>query len=140
MSGRAGGGIGSAGWVSIVLGAGALLNGVVMLIDSVDWFGAVATATGDLNVHLVRDVGEAFTAAGVALIWAGLRPGVRFPLTAVASVFLTLHALGHVYETSVGELPHGSWLEDLPGVYLPALVVLYLTFRSLSAQRVLEVS
>jgi hypothetical protein len=124
--------IGAAGWVSIVIGAGAVLNGVVMLFDSVDWFGAIATDTGELNVHLVRDVGEAFAAAGVALIWGGLRPAVRFPLSAVASVFLTLHALGHVYETSVGELPHGSWLADLPGVYLPALVVLYLTVRSYS--------
>jgi hypothetical protein len=124
--------IGAAGWVLVVLGAGALVNGVLMLFDSVDWFGAVATATGDLNVHLVRDVGEAYTAAGVALIWGGLRPALRFPLSAVASVFLMLHALGHVYETSVGELPHGSWLEDLPGVYLPAVIVLYLTIRSAS--------
>jgi len=124
--------IGAAGWVLVVLGAGALVNGVLMLFDSVDWFGAVATATGDLNVHLVRDVGEAYTAAGVALIWGGLRPALRFPLSAVASVFLMLHALGHVYETSVGELPHGSWLEDLPGVYLPAVIVLYLTIRSSS--------
>lgn len=131
--------IGAAGWVSVVLGVGALANGVLMLFDSVDWFGAIATATGDLNVHLVRDVGEAFAAAGVALIWGGLRPAVRFPLSAVASVFFTLHAVGHVYETAVGELPHGSWLEDLPGVYLPALVVLHLTARSFS-QRPSEVS
>ena len=124
--------IGTAGWISIVIGAGSLLNGVIMLFDSVDWFGAVAAATGDLNVHLVRDVGEAFAAAGVALVWGGLRPALRFPLSVVASVFFTLHALGHVYETAVGELPHGSWLADLPGVYLPAVVVLYLTVRSFS--------
>jgi len=132
MESRVGNGIGAAGWVSVVLGVGALVNGVLMLFDSVDWFGAVASATGDLNVHLVRDVGEAFAAAGVALIWGGVRPALRFPLSAVASVFFTLHALGHVYETSVGELPHGSWLEDLPGVYLPAVLVLYLTVRSYS--------
>ena len=124
--------IGTAGWISVVIGAGSLLNGVIMLFASVDWFGAVAAVTGDLNVHLVRDVGEAFAAAGVALIWGGLRPALRFPLSVVASVFFTLHALGHVYETAVGELPHGSWLADLPGVYLPAIVVLYLTVRSFS--------
>jgi hypothetical protein len=127
--------IGVAGWVSVVLGAGALLNGVIMLFDSVGWFGALATATGELNVHLVRDVGEAFAAAGVALIWGGLRPALRFPLTAVAAVFFTLHAVGHVYETLVGELPHGSWLADLPGVYVPALVVLFLTARSIPPRR-----
>ncbi|MGI9431320.1 MAG: hypothetical protein ACR2PQ_03855 [Myxococcota bacterium] len=124
--------IGTAGWISIVLGAASLLNGMIMLFDSVDWFGAVAAATGDLNVHLVRDVGEAYAAAGLALVWGGLRPAHRFPLFVVAAVFFTLHALGHVYETAVGELPHDSWLVDLPGVYLPAIVILFLTVRSFS--------
>ncbi len=132
-------GIDAAGWVSIVLGSGALLNGLIMLFDSVDWFGAIATATGELNVHLVRDVGEAYAAAGVALIWAGLRPSLRFPLTVVAAVFIVLHALGHVYETSVGELPHHSWLADLPGVYLPAVVLLVLIAKARSP-RPLEAS
>ena len=128
-----GAGLGAVGWILLAVGAGLFLNGVVMLFDSVRWFGLIASDTGHLNVHLVRDVGEAYATTGVALLWGALRPGVRGPLVAVAATFLSLHALGHVYETAVGELPHDSWLEDLPGVYLPAVLVSALAIHSLRA-------
>ena len=38
------------------------------------------------------------------------------------------HALLHVYDTAAGNLPASHWWLDLPGVYLPALVLLYATF------------
>jgi hypothetical protein len=36
--------------------------------------------------------------------------------------------MGHVRETAVGELASFHWLEDLPGVYLPALAMLVMVF------------
>lgn len=127
--------LGIAGWLLLALGLGFLANGLVMLFDSVDWFGLIATDTGALNVHFVRDVGAAYAASGVALVWGALRPSARGPLTAVATVFLGIHALGHVYETSVGELPPDSWWSDLPGVHLPALVLVVLSFLFLRNPR-----
>lgn len=127
--------LGAAGWVLLLLGVGAGANGLIMLFDSVAWFGLIATDTGALNVHLVRDVGEAYATVGVALVWAALRPAVRGPLAAVAAVFLVLHSLGHVYETSVGELPPDAWLADVPGVHLPAAVVAALALAALKRSR-----
>jgi hypothetical protein len=55
-------------------------------------------------------------------------------LTVVAAIFLGLHSMGHVYETAVGQLPADSWLADLPGVHLPALLVIALAFSFLRAE------
>lgn len=118
-----------ASWILLVMGIGAAVNGIWMLLDAVRWFGLLASATGDLNVHLVRDVGAAYATVGVALVWAARRPAARLPLTATAAVFLGLHAAGHVFETATGALPPDHWVEDVPGVYLPALVTLILAVR-----------
>lgn len=120
-------------WLLAVLGAGAILNALVMLASSERWFAAVAHHAGAFNVHLVRDVAFAYAATGLALLWAAFRPALRGPLCAVAGAFLLLHALGHVFETATGALPPAHWLEDAPGVYLPALVVVWIALRSLPA-------
>jgi len=107
-----------------VLGALLLANGVIMIAATAPWFAAVAKETGPLNEHLVRDVGAAYVATGAALLWAAFAPAQRRALSAVAAVFLVLHALGHVVEIATGRLGAHHWLEDLPGVFLPALVTL----------------
>ena len=113
-------------WLGLLtlLGLGSLLNGLWMLADAAGWFASVAADVTPFNVHLVRDVGAAYLAAGVALLWAALRVEWRGPLVAVATVFHGLHALGHVRETWSGELASAHWWADLPGVYLPALILL----------------
>lgn len=110
------------------LGAGSSLNGVWMLLDAAGWFGRVASDVSPFNVHFVRDIGAAYLASGVALLWAAWRPAWRLSLVAVAAVFHVLHAIGHVRETASGELAGFHWLEDLPGVYLPALAMLVMVF------------
>lgn len=129
-------------WLTIalrVIGAFAILNGVVMLLESVSWFGAVASDTGPINVHFVRDVGAAYCAAGVAVLWAAERPALRGALLTVASVFLGIHALAHVYEIATGALPVGHWVEDFPGVFLPAIVTTWAAVAALTGEpRALE--
>jgi hypothetical protein len=121
----------AAGVILTVLGVGACLNGLWMLLDAARWFGLVAASTGPSNVHLVRDVGAAYLTSGVALLWAARRPPLRGPLAAVAGVFLGLHALTHVLEAASGVTSPGHLLEDLPGVHLPALLVTWLAVASL---------
>lgn len=113
-----------------VLGAGALANGLAMLLAAGPWFARVASDTGPYNAHLVRDVGAAYLAAGTALIWGGLRPALRGPLAAVALVFLGLHAATHALELLSGHV-HGSMALEILGVYLPALLVLFLAAAAL---------
>jgi hypothetical protein len=110
----------------VLLGIGSALNGLWMLLDASGWFTRVAADVAPFNVHFVRDVGAAYLATGAALVAAAFRPAWRVPLVATALVFHGLHALGHVRETASGELASFHWLEDLPGVHLPALVMLVL--------------
>ena len=109
-----------------VLGIGSVVNGAWMQLDAAGWFGRVASDVAPFNVHFVRDVGAAYLATGAALLAAALRPAWRVPLVATAAIFHGLHALGHLRETASGELASFHWIEDLPGVYLPAIVMLAL--------------
>ena len=120
------------GWLLLVIGVGSLANALWMLAGPMHWYTDLPAAvpdTGPFNPHFVRDIGCAFLTAGVALVWAALVPGLRFPLVSVAALFFAAHALLHVYDTAVGNLPHTHWWLDLPGVYLPALLLAVAAFR-----------
>ncbi len=113
----------------LLLGASNLANGLWMLFGAPSWYAAVASDTGPLNVHFVRDIGAAFAAAGVALVWGAFAPALRGALATVAAVFLGLHAATHVLETLRGV--HGVSPLELFGVHLPALLVLILAVAAL---------
>lgn len=121
------------GW-AIVLGVfalGSVANGVWMLADPELWFTDLPAGVPDFgpyNEHFVRDIGAAFLTFGAALGWAALRPAARLPLVAVTALFYGLHAAGHVYDTARGFVDAHHWWLDLPGVYLPALLLGLLTW------------
>jgi hypothetical protein len=103
-----------------------------MLAGPMHWYEELPAAvpdTGPFNPHFVRDIGCAFLTVGVALAWAAVAPRLRFALSAVAALFYAAHALLHVYDTAVGNLPHSHWWLDLPGVYLPAALLVLVTWR-----------
>ncbi len=108
-----------------------IANGLSMLAGPLRWYHAVLEPVPALDLiteHFVRDVGCAFLTAGIALAWAAYRPSLRAPLVGVATVFFVLHAALHVFDTARGYLEPHHWLEDLPGVYLPALLLAALSF------------
>lgn len=114
------------GWLFAILGAGMLANAVWMLAGPMHWYHELPAGvphTGPFNPHFVRDIGCAFLTTGIALVWAARSPRWRLPLAATASVFLTAHALLHIFDTAVGNLPSEHWLLDFAGVYLPAIVL-----------------
>jgi hypothetical protein len=113
-------------WLLLLMGAGSLINGVWMLVDPELWYTDLPAAVpdfGPLNEHFVRDIGCAFTTVGVALAWAAFVPRFRPPLVATAAVFFVAHAVLHVYDTMRGAVDAHHWWLDLPGVYLPALLL-----------------
>ena len=115
-------------------GVANLTHAAWMLLDPAGWYTGLPAAvpdTGPLNAHFVRDIGGAFAATGVALLWAALRPRLRAPMLAIAGVFYVLHAVIHVTDTLAGRLPASHWLIDAPGVYLPALVMVAVTLAAL---------
>lgn len=114
------------GWVLLLLGIGMIANALWMLAGPMHWYHELPAAvpdTGPFNPHFVRDIGCAFLTVGVALIWASRSMRVRWPLTVIATLFLGAHALLHVYDTGVGNLPRDHWYLDFAGVYLPVLIL-----------------
>jgi hypothetical protein len=116
------------GWgiVLLLLGLGAVANALWMLADPLHWYHDLPAAvpdTGPFNEHFVRDIGCAFLAVGVAQVWAAFAPAYRAPLVAVAALFAVGHAVLHVFDTARGAVPGDHWWLDLPGVYLPAVVL-----------------
>ncbi len=119
-------------WLLVVLGVGMAVNAVWMLVDPGRWYRDLPAAVPDFgpyNEHFVRDIGCAFGAVALALLWAAWRPVWRLPLVGVAAFFLTAHAVLHVYDTVRGFVDAHHWWLDLPGVYLPALLLIALFLR-----------
>ena len=118
------------GWLLLALGILMLGNSLWMLAGPMHWYTDLPAGvpdTGPFNPHFVRDIGCAFLTVGVALVWAARASVFRFPLVAVASIFLVSHALLHIYDTATGALPDTHWQLDFLGVYLPALLMLSVT-------------
>lgn len=121
------------GW-TIVLGIFALsnlANGAWMLAAPVHWYEHLPAAVpdfGPVNEHFVRDIGSAFTLIGLGLAVAAVMPRWRFAACAAAAGFYVLHALVHVVDTLRGLVGPEHWLIDLPGVYVPALLLVGITW------------
>jgi len=128
MSGR----LDSWGWIFLVIGAISIGNALWMLAGPMHWYHELPAAvpdTGPFNPHFVRDIGCAFLATGAALVWAARAPRWRPPLVAIAALFLVAHGALHVYDTLRGALPGDHWWLDLPGVYIPAIVMAAAAFQ-----------
>ncbi len=113
-------------WLLGLLGAGSLANGAWMLFDPAGWYAGVPAAVpdfGPLNLHFVRDIGCAYAVLGAALLLAARRAALRAPLVGVGALFFAAHAILHVHDTLRGLVHSGHWWLDLPGVYLPALLL-----------------
>lgn len=120
------------GW-TVVLGLfalGNLANGAWMLADPVHWYQTLPAAVpdfGPLNEHFVRDIGCAFSVLGLALAVAAVLPGWRLPAVAAVTGFYVFHAAVHVWDTLRGLVGPEHWAIDLPGVYVPAVMLVGLT-------------
>jgi hypothetical protein len=124
-------------WALVVFGVGNLANAAWMLADPAGWYAGLPAAvpdTGPLNTHFVRDIGSAFAVMGAALLVAAARPALRVPMLAAVSLFYVLHALVHVTDTIAGRLPASHWAIDMPGVYIPAVLMLAVTWAASRAR------
>jgi len=119
-------------WTLLVLAVVTGGNALWMLAGPLLWFHELPAGVSDFgpyNEHFVRDIGCAFATFAAAFAWAALRPAFRFPLVAVAALFLLLHAVLHIFDTARGFVAADHWWIDAPGVYLPAALATLLTFK-----------
>jgi hypothetical protein len=122
--------------LAIVLGLALAANGFLMLVDPASWYAIVpgVPETGPLNAHFVRDIGAAYLVTGVAI--AALALDARAAPAALAgALFLTLHALVHVFDAMAGRLHADHVLTDLVTVFAPAAIALWLVLSSTPISR-----
>ncbi len=114
-----------AGLTALALAA----NGLAMLFASLAWYDAVpgVPLTGPFNGHFVRDIGATYVACGLGLAWFAWRPAQGWPAMTVAAIWLTLHAVIHIYDATCGSSPLADIQRDFVGVYLLAAIPLALT-------------
>lgn len=105
-------------------------NGLFMLIAPLAWYELVpgVTDTGFFNQHFIRDIGIIQLFLGVAFVVGMTMPERRIGLWAAATLWLSAHALFHFWEVAVGICSPSALPRDFPGVTLPAIIGMVLTF------------
>jgi hypothetical protein len=123
--------------VAVLLGIAMEANGVFMLLSPADWYMAVpgVTSTGPFNPHFVRDIGLIFLLLGGAFLVGTALPRSRVLLWAAASIWLSGHALVHLWEGAVGICSPSVLPRDFPAVTLPAIIGRALTLWAIHQSR-----
>ena len=126
--------------IAMLLGVAMIANGVFMLVSPEGWYLAVpgVTSTGPFNQHFVRDIGLIFLLLGGAFLAGAALPHVRVLLWAAPSIWLTGHALFHLWEVAVGICSLSVIPRDFPAVTLPAIIGIALTVWAVYQSRGLE--
>jgi len=122
------------GWV---LGLGLAANGLYMLASPANWYFAVpgVTTTGPFNQHFLRDIGLIFVLLGLLFAGGAARPAWRLPFWGLGAIWLSGHALFHVWEVAVGICGARALARDFPAVSLPAIIAILLTLWAAARQR-----
>ena len=111
------------------LGVLALANGTFMLVAPTNWYVTVpgVTTSGPFNQHFIRDIGLIFLLMGAAFLAGAARPQIRTIAWSASALWLTGHALFHVWEVAVGMHGPSTLARDFPAVLLPAILAVLLT-------------
>lgn len=122
---------------AVILGLGAVANGIFMLVSPAGWYFAVpgVTTTGPFNQHFIRDIGIVFLFLGAAFLIGAARPQFRVVLWGAATLWLACHALFHFWEVAVGICGASALARDFTAVTLPALLGAALTFSAMADAR-----
>lgn len=104
-------------------------NGLLMLAVPETWYHLIPTVpfTGPFNSHFVRDIGCAYLVCGLAFFWL-LRDAQARPAAVIASVFLLLHALTHIWDGIAGRETIEHLISDIPAVFVLPALALWLSF------------
>lgn len=119
-------------WALVLLGVALAANGVFMFADPILWFETIpgVARTGPPNIHFIRDIGVTYLGVGGLLILAARQPARRAFLAGLAGGWLALHGFVHLYELAVCISPLSTVQTDFGGVYLPAILALWLAARA----------
>ena len=116
--------------LTLILGLALGANALWMLLNPMSWYGSVpgVAGTGPANMHFIRDIGCAYLATALSLFWLFKSPKLAWPAAIVGGGFLVLHALVHVCDAIAGREPAHQLLGELPAVFLPGVLVIWLAW------------
>lgn len=123
--------------IYLIFGLLSLFNGAWMLLFPLSWYTDLPAAvpnTGPFNPHFVRDLGVVFLIVGFAFGWSAFNLDRSRPVHLVLTAFFTGHALIHLADIVAGRLPHNHWTIDIPGVFVPALLMIILAVPSVRSR------
>lgn len=108
-----------------IAAAVALANGAFMVAAPLHWYYAIPTvpATGPANTHFIGDIGFAYLASGLMLLYALPALSIRWMAALAGSLWLTLHGFLHIYELATGICSPDRFLRDAPGVLGPSVLI-----------------
>lgn len=112
--------------------------GTFMIVTPLDWYTSIPTliTTGPPNQHFIRDIGFAYVASGIMLLYAARNIHMRWMAAVAGNLWLTLHGLLHIYEVSVGICSVGVFWADAPGTLGPPLLVFIALGIIMARQRI----
>ena len=116
--------------LTMALGVALGANGAWMLVSPMNWYRWIpgVVGTGPANLHFIRDIGCAYLVAGLSVIWLGRAPRLAWPAALAIGTFLGLHALVHLYDFFIGHESARNLSEDVPAIFLPAVLVIWLAW------------
>jgi hypothetical protein len=124
--------------VAWIVGLSLIANGLTMLAVPEACYALVpgVPQTGPLNPHFVRDIGAAYVVAGGALVWFAIDRAAR-PAALAGAAFLAIHAAIHVWDAAAGREHVHQLLVDLPAVFLPPALAIWIAWpqRSLAHKK-----
>lgn len=116
----------------------ALGNGIFMLSSPLGWYYAVPTVppTGPANTHFIADIGIAYLSSGAMLLYAAGNIKMRWMAALAGTLWLLLHGFLHIYEVITGICSPGRFIQDVPGVLGPPILVLVAIGLLMARQRI----
>lgn len=95
------------------------------LLGAPAWFYETIGPFPPFNRHYLGDLGSAFFALGIGLLFAARAPRRQSGIVGVAAVAGLLHAANHAYDALIAGAPLAEWLaEPLPLALIAALLAL----------------
>ncbi len=115
-----------------------LAFGAFMIVAPLDWYVAIPTlvTTGPPNQHFIRDIGFAYVASGIVLLYAARNIHMRWMAALAGNLWLALHGILHIYEVSTGICTVGVFWADAPGTLGPPILVFIAIGILMARQRV----
>jgi hypothetical protein len=116
--------------LTMVIGLALGANGAWMLVAPMSWYLRIpgVADTGPANLHFIRDIGCAYLVAGLSVCWLMWDPVRAWPAALAGGTFLGLHALVHLYDFLTGHESARNLMRDLPAIFLPAILVIWLAW------------